>query len=201
MSRSDYLAEHFNGWLERYSPPRVMAERPDAAQQEADTLLRIVARHAPANGYAEWLEGVLRALTEGMTARTWPTGGEVSKACRDASRMTVAPKVAENGWTMDPAQVAAKRMSAGEAVGEDWLYGVNACEVISRGLVDRDTMERYRSAAFLTRRAFYSEGDAFEWEAWAKKRHEDAKVLWKARNERRQQRDLSGYMPDTRRSA
>lgn len=199
--RNEYLAEHFNAWLDRYSPPRVMADRPEAAQKEADTLLAILGRYAPPQGYAEWLDGILRALTEGMTARTWPTGGEISKACKDASRFMARPSPAAQPQARDEAQAAAERMAEGKPVAETWLYGVGACELAARGLVDRETMLRYRSAAFLHRRDVQGEESALAWEAEAKERHEHGKALWRARDAKRQQRDLSRHLPTTSRPA
>jgi hypothetical protein len=201
MSRTDYLAEHFNGWLERYAPPRFMTDKPDAAQQEADALLRILGRHAPTQGYAEWLEGILRQLTENMTARTWPTGGEVSKACRDANKFTSPRDTGKKSEMRDAAQIVAQAMADGEPVGEAWLYGVAACELAARGLVTRELMDRYRSAAYFARRKTYGDAAALEWEAEAKERHEAGKALWRSRDEARKDRDTADHMPRSARPA
>lgn len=195
-ARNEYLAENFNAWLERYSPPRIMAERPEAAQQEADTLLRIIGRYAPTQDYAAWLDGILRTLTEGMTARTWPTGGEISKACKEASRFAAKPVEPEVVGERDEAQTAARKMNDGQHVGEGWLYGVGACELAARGLVTLDTMQRYRSAAFHSRKLMYGEPAALQWENEARDRHEAGKALWRARKEKRESRIIK--FPDMR---
>jgi hypothetical protein len=198
MSRNEYIAAEFNKWLSRYAPPRFVAENPDAAQNEADALMRIIGRYAPTNGYVEWLEGVLRCLTEGMTARTWPTGGEVSKACRDANRFEKPRETVLEDWR-DGAQIVARAMSSGQPVGEHWLYGVLACELIARNLVTRETMEAYRSGAFLKRRSVYGERAALDWEAEAKAAHEHGKVLWRSRNDARTPRNTVDQMPRSQR--
>jgi len=54
-----------------------------------------------------------------------------------------------------PEQIIGERMTAGEAVGEGWLYGSLAVGLIAARLVDQDTMTRYRSAAFHARRMIY----------------------------------------------
>lgn len=191
MSRNQYLSEHFNEWLDRYAPPRFIANNPDAMQQEADTLLGIVGRYAPSVGYAEWLDEVLRRLTENMTARTWPAGGEVTKACRENAKSSTGPKAEVS---FDPAEMAARRMSAGDTVSEGWVYGVGACELAARGLVDHETMSRYRSAAFYARKELYSHDAALAWEAEAKERHEAGKELWRSKSEKRQRRDVSSHI-------
>jgi hypothetical protein len=77
-------------------------------------------------------------------------------------------------------RVMAARMANGEPVGEGWFYGRLACELIASRLVDQGTVERYRSAAFLSRRATYGEAAALEWEAEAKARHAEGRVLYQA---------------------
>lgn len=182
--RSDYLSDVFNDWLDRYPVPRHFGDKPEAAQKEADALLSIIARHAPLTDYADWLDGVLRKLTEGMTARTWPTGGQVAKACKEEARLSVSkPQSEGEEWTPDPAGINAKKMQRGEAVAECWLYGIMACEMIARGLIDRDTMTRYRSAAFFARKELYSEEKARQWEEEALMAHERGKEAWRNRNE------------------
>ena len=172
MSRTAYLSERFNEWLDRYAPPRFIADKPQTMQEEADTLLRIVARHAPTDDYAEWLDGVLRALTEGMQARTWPTGGEVSKACQKAN--THRPKHAQTEWKLDPVAINARRMNAGEAVGDEWLYGRRAVELQQSGLVSADRVQQYRSGLFFKLKQVYGEPEALRMEAVMRKRHADA---------------------------
>jgi hypothetical protein len=200
VSRSDYLSQHFNEWLDRYAPPRHLADKPDALQAEANDLLRIIGNHAPANGYAEWLDAVLRRLTSTMTARAWPAGGELTKACRAEHQASPGKPVLPQA-AIDPAEMAARRMAAGQPVGESWLYGIGACELAARGLVEREVMMHYRSLAFLRRRDVHSEDAALEWERDAKERHEHAKALWKSREDQRQSRDVSRFMPRSDRSA
>lgn len=78
---------------------------------------------------------------------------------------------------MDQYLITARRMAAGEAVGEGYLYGREACELIKRRLVDEETMTAYRSAAFLNRRQRYGENAALAWEAEQKDIHEQSKAM------------------------
>lgn len=80
--REAYLSQRFNEFLDRFSPPRAIANNPTAMQQDADDMLRTVLRYAPREEYGEWLGAVLRELQEGMTTRSWPAPGELAKACR-----------------------------------------------------------------------------------------------------------------------
>lgn len=80
--REQYLTERFNEWLDRFSPPRAIQNNPKAMQDDANAMLAIVLRHAPNQEYGEWLERTLTTLAEGMTTRSWPAPGELTKACR-----------------------------------------------------------------------------------------------------------------------
>lgn len=79
----------------------------------------------------------------------------------------------------DSAQIASERMARGEAVGDIWLYGILACELAARRLVDERTMRAYRSGAYFARRQVYGEAEALHWEKNAKAEHEKAKAVWK----------------------
>lgn len=80
--RDEFLTSRFNEFLDRYSPPRAIQNNPKAMQDEANDMLKAVVRNAPREGYAEWLDKVLGHLIESMTTRSWPTVGEVVKACK-----------------------------------------------------------------------------------------------------------------------
>lgn len=80
--REAHLAQKFNEFLDRFTPPRSIANNAAAMQQDADQMMRIVLRYAPPDGYAAWLDRVLCDLQEGMTTRSWPAPGELAKACK-----------------------------------------------------------------------------------------------------------------------
>lgn len=83
------IGPRFNRWLERFSPPRQIADKPQALQDDAAALARIFLDHAPAEGWQDWFTDALRRLEAAMTTRSWPAPGEVVRACRAAE----APKV------------------------------------------------------------------------------------------------------------
>lgn len=80
--RQEFIATKFNEWLDRFSPPRRIANDSQAQQQDANSMLETVVRFAPRDAYAEWLTAMLRRLEDGMTTRSWPAPGEVVKACK-----------------------------------------------------------------------------------------------------------------------
>lgn len=80
------LSLRFNKWLERFSPPRQIASNREAMQADANSLLRIILDHAPAEGWQDWYSDMIRKLEAGMTTRSWPAPGELVRACRGAER-------------------------------------------------------------------------------------------------------------------
>jgi hypothetical protein len=81
---------------------------------------------------------------------------------------------------LDTNRIMAARMANGEPIGDGWLYGRLACQLIASRLVNQATMERYRSAAFLDRRSTYGEAAALAWEADAKARHAEGRIMYQA---------------------
>lgn len=78
------LAARFNHWLERFSPPKHIAGKPQVMQDDAASLFRIFLDHVPAEGWQDWWANAIHLLEAGMTARSWPAPGEVVRACRGA---------------------------------------------------------------------------------------------------------------------
>ncbi|MFV0303406.1 MAG: hypothetical protein ACK5IP_21485 [Paracoccus sp. (in: a-proteobacteria)] len=84
LSKKADLAARFNAWLERFSPPRQIASKPEVMKADAASLFRILIDNAPEEGWQDWWDIAIRLLEEGMVTRSWPSPGEVAKACRAA---------------------------------------------------------------------------------------------------------------------
>lgn len=147
--RTDAISDQLHSFLERYSPPRNLAGNERALQAELDELLRVLLTIAPtANGYVEWTIGTLRTLSERMQTRSWPTVGELYKVAmerRPKPFKTIKIGAAESDRSHN-VQIMARRMKSGEAVGEEWLYGRCALELVASGLVSDETLRKYQSA-------------------------------------------------------
>lgn len=167
-------------WLDRYSCPSNLRDKPKAAQAEAEALAAVLLRYAPSSEYQPFLNRVFSKLDYQLKTRAWPTVSEIATVCdntrNDAAR---GGQMLQDGGGKDmrPCAIAARCMNEGKPVAEGWLYGRNAVEMIAESLIDQDTMTRYRSSAFLRRKDLYGEGPALAWEAEAKQCHEDAKQI------------------------
>lgn len=188
----------FTRWLERYAPPASIRENARAQQDEVEALLGALLRFSPRSEAGPWVRRVLDRLEYQMKTRAWPTKAEIGDVCAKLRReeLSAAPARNEASQGLSPVEVAARRMQKGEAVGEGWLYGRNAVELIASGQIDRDTMERYRSGAFLARKAVLGEDKALTWEREAQSRHDAAKQVHRQRRDDPQKRDTS--LPDKR---
>lgn len=178
--RQAEIAKMLAQWLESYTPPRSMAGNAEALQRESERLLSVLTKFAPQEGYNGWVSSVLEQCSYQMKTRAWPTVGELGAACSNA-RKAMKPSEKPAAFVLDVHELNANRMKAGEAVGEGYLYGREAVEMIARGLIDQETMTKYRSAAFFRRKDIHGEEAALAWEAEAKQRHEDAKTARKQR--------------------
>ena len=165
-------------FLGRKEAPRHLAGKDAAQEDEIRALLGAVARAAPADPerLALWWPVFEACLGEDV-GRFWPDERQIRDAAKRARAEAPQPAVRDTtGPDMRAVTIAARRMQQGEPVGEEWLYGRQACEMIREGLVSREAMERYRSAAYLSRRGVWGEAEALAWEAAAKARHEEAKA-------------------------
>ena len=143
-TRQEFLATRFNDWLERFSPPRRIANNFDAQQKDADALLGIIVSFAPREDYAEWLEAMLRRLESGMTTRSWPAPGEVTKACKNGR------EVGESGPRIDDAMIeeaAIERMTTWFAKFKNQMPG-HGKPSRTETLVARGVLNSLREARF-----------------------------------------------------
>jgi hypothetical protein len=180
-------------FLDRKQMPRRLEGKPAAQTDEIQALSRVIARFAPRDpaALAAWwpaFEAGLGLICGAM----WPTEKEAADAGKQAVQAQPRPEKPDGEHSLDPAALTAAAMAEGKPVGESWLWGVLACDLIATGLVDRETMTRYRSAAFHRRKAVQGEESALAWEAEAKERHEAAKAM--RRDKDRQPRDVA--VPD-----
>ena len=190
------LKSKLTRFLGRKSPPKLLDSKPDMQSDEIAALVSALKRVAPRDQdrLRDWWQSFEPALSESC-GRMWPTEKEIVQVGRATNeKLRPIGGVHKSTAQIDPAEQAARRMARGEAVGECWLYGVSACELIARGLIDEATMRKYRSAAYFARKQFYGEAKARQWEDEAKARHEHGRVIWKSREEQRTARAI--HIPD-----
>lgn len=180
-------------FLGRKQMPRRFEGNPTAMDDEIAALAGVLARNAPRNAdaLAAWWP-IFEAKLGEICGSMWPTEKEIRDAGKATTREAPRPEgVKFDGLDMRDIAIAARRMARGEPVGEGYLWGRMAVEMIAERLVDEPTMSRYRSGAFFARKDAYGEAAALAWEAEAKDRHEAAKEIWGQRNDQRQRREVN----------
>lgn len=84
MTQANELEEALEAFLSRFSPPRHIADNPQAIEAEAAQIVAAFARFAPADGFADWWQRVTTELVRRMKTRAWPLVSEVEAACQAA---------------------------------------------------------------------------------------------------------------------
>jgi hypothetical protein len=186
--REAEIAECLSHWLDRYAVPMHLRGKAEASQAEAECLARVLCKFAPAADYITFLNQVFDQVDFQARTRFWPTVAELGAACSNVRKGTKLLLERAVEPDLRPVAITARKMRRGEPVGEAYLWAKGAVELIAERLVDEATMRGYRIAAFNDRKAAYGEEAALRWEAEAKARHEDAKVLYRSRNDPRSQR-------------
>lgn len=175
-------------YLDRKTMPRRLEGKPLAMEDELRALVAAVERNAPrdADKLADWWPLFEIKLGE-LASAMWPVEKELVDAAKAVRGGPVMVDLSGNS-SLDPATIYAKRMREGGRYPETALYGILACELIAKQLVDEDTMRKCRSAAFFRRKDVYGDESALAWEADRKAAHEAAKVVWRDKEERQQRR-------------
>lgn len=172
--RNSEIARQFQDWLQRYSPPQSIKANPKAMQAEADALLKVVLRFAPQDGYNGWVAEALEQCAYSMKTRAWPTVNELGAACSNR-RKEAREAFTDLTKPQDDFERYAERIQKKLPVGDGWIYGRNAWEMLDRGLVTEADLQPYRSSLFFTMKDTWGEERALAVEAEFKRRHEEAR--------------------------
>lgn len=170
--REDFLGEKLERYLSRKTMPRGLDSKPAARDEELQALMRCLTRYAPRERYDEWWPRFEDRLSEDAQTRAWPSEGEIKKAAlsiRERQTTTVS-----QGDEIDPVKVNAERIQRGEAVGDGWLWGRLAVELLQSGRVTMAQLRPYRSALYFSEKDFYGEETARKREQEREARHQHA---------------------------
>lgn len=173
--RAAEIAKQFQEWAERLTPPQGIKNNPKAMQAEWDALLKVLLKFAPSDGYHGWVAEALERCGMNLKTRAWPTINELGAACANYRKESRSGGTHEPMAMRDTYQINADRIHAKTPVGDGWIYGVNAVELITRGLVTERDLEPYRSGLFFAMKETWGEERALAVEAEFKRRHAEAR--------------------------
>lgn len=153
--RDDALRVRLMNYLDRRAMPAHLKDKKQAQIDEVDALLRAISRLAPRDDVESWWPKVADSLDANRKFSTWPSVGEVVAACKDVGGPGLR-RIAQ-GDEIDPLQVIATKMQAGEAVGDGCFYGRIAVDLVARGMVTQAQMKSYRSALWFRLKDVYKD--------------------------------------------
>jgi len=117
-----------------------------------------------------------RHIRQTYTQRAWPMPAHFIKAMEliaiKASRS--APVSAKVTSFSSATQIAARRIVEGEPVGDGWLYGKMALQLLNDGLVSQADINRYREGLRQRAEQVYSADQVAEMFSRLERRHADA---------------------------
>lgn len=175
MTRNEWLAGALSRYLDRRTIPQGFKDKPEALRDEAQALVRALIRLAPNDRYQEWCGDFIDRLAMDAQTRAWPTQHEMQQAAKALRKSAIRPFDADSQVKFDPLAIAAKRIGAGEAVGDEYLWGRCCIEMqAAHGITDAQ-LAPYRSALFFADKALVEESGAREREARRKELHEVAR--------------------------
>jgi len=141
------LTNRLNDYLGRRQPPRSFAADDRRKADQMAAYVAILRKFAPhSDALDEWWGKFLEALSEVSDTWAWPSEGDVSKACKAASKQVAATGPV---WEIDPLTVAQRRIENDEPIGDSWLWGQFAVQLIGRVGQAKVQERRDRHAAHL----------------------------------------------------
>lgn len=172
--RDTILKQKFRTFLDRRATPQHLREKPDAMRAEIDALLYRLLSLAPRQDYEDWFRLFEQALDDNAQHRTWPSVNEVRAAARLVQKnWRVIDGESGNVIDMRPAAINLRRLRRGDAMGQEWLYGKLAVELLNEGASEGE-LDAYRSGLFFDMRDVWGEEVALQIERELRQRHDEA---------------------------
>ena len=138
------LATRLNDFLDRRNPPKSFSANVRARDDQIAAYLTILRKRAPqGDGLIDWWGRFVEALSEASETWAWPSEKDVWNACKAASQAIRG----EGGddWRMDPVAVNVGRIARGDPIGDYWLWGRGALQLVAAG-ADRHALRERRFA-------------------------------------------------------
>lgn len=144
----------------RYSPPRAMT--PEAQADSFSATCKSINRKLPSkiapDALRERMTRIFEHVADRHETNAWPLQAEYIRAVNATAANSNEGR--ENEWTIDPVKHAAKKIRAGEPVGEGWLFGRNFRELHEQESITDADVKPYRDGLFYAERKIVGEPEA-----------------------------------------
>jgi hypothetical protein len=143
--RNNELKEKTLKILGRLNAPRAVQNNDENMKSEAEFLCNQIIKLAPSRNYNEWFQDFEENLLSNLETRTWPTAKEISKSAK-----AIAPKRPEfrelepEKYQPNELKINADRINNNEPVGENYIMGAMAEQMVRAGLVAEKQLEPYK---------------------------------------------------------
>lgn len=159
QSRMRMLTGLTNEFLRNFQRPHHLTD--DLALAEirniAEEVNALCAASLSPDAFRKRVEDAFRELRRGYTQRQWPTVAHFVRAVEQTAVKwaKVTDQDGEGGSVYLPSefQIAARRIKAGEAVGDTWVFGRGAVDLLNAGLVAEGDLRPYRSTLYFSAKA------------------------------------------------
>lgn len=131
--------------LGRLNAPRSVQNNNENMKSEAEFLCNQILKLAPSKNYSQWFSDFEENLLSNLETRTWPTAKEISRSAK-----FIAPKRPEfrelnpEKYQPNEFKINAERIKNGEPVGESYIMGAMAEQMVRVGLVAEKQLEPYK---------------------------------------------------------
>ena len=115
----------------------------DAMKTEAQFLVDRVIKLAPSRQYTDWFVDFEEALLGNLETRTWPTAKEISKAAKVLRQnVEIIDYTQQEKYQPDELKINADRINRREKVGENYIFGTMADQMVRTGLLLKNSCNR-----------------------------------------------------------
>ena len=132
--------------LGTYAIPKHLEDE-KRAKAEVEGICRMLNQKFPNDTNEDHIRGTMdRAmlkLKEAHKSRSWPTSAEISAAVSKSMTSASTRSVSSGPWKPDTLQLNAKRIIAGEPVGEMYIRGKLADKMVEMGLISEAHLQPY----------------------------------------------------------
>lgn len=141
------IETELNNMLAEYAPPKSLID-PNAQKKDIKSTAEVINALFPDDTTQEHIVGTFKRaamkLKGAHKSRTWPLASDIAAAVKKAmtSQRSSAP-VSKGPWKPDTLELNAKRIKAGEPVGEMYIRGKLADMMVQMGLITDAHLQPY----------------------------------------------------------
>lgn len=171
--RMRLILSHVNRFLLGWKRPEHLTD--ETAMQRMRATAEAINKRLPASFNREGLEvawgDIAQAVTEAHRGKEWPDVSLFAKCAEE--RGAAEAKARPVAHVFDTVQINLRRLRKGDALGDEWIFGRRAVELLNAGASEEE-LDAYRSALFFKSKGVWGVEDARRVELDLRRRHDDA---------------------------